>query len=195
MNEQNDATEADDNVSSTTESQSLSERERLDLLKWVLDNVQSQIRFADSKASFVLFFHIFLFSFITSQAETLASVPHEARGWIFVLRGLLFAVYAVLAIVSIGYAVSAVIPRFGVNADMSKIFFGHIVAGYERNVHEYNKAISQMSKSEWLKDVSGQIVENSNIAQTKHKRARTAALWALASVVLAFFGVLLSLVA
>lgn len=161
----------------------------MDHLRWILDSVQDQIRFGDSKAAFVVGFHTFLFGFLITQAETLAKAGNDGPDWLYCLRIVLFAMYAVFSFVSICYAIGAVIPKFGEGAPRCKIFFGHIVADYGRNYEGFHNDAVSTSRDSWLRDFTSQIVENSNIANAKHKNASAAAKWAVASVFCAFLAV------
>lgn len=189
MNEKSGAANESTGTRGDDENSNISSFDTLEFLKWTLDGVQEQIRFADTKAGFVVLFHTFLFGFIISQAETLATVAVDGRDCLYYFRMALFTGYAVASITSIWFAIAAVIPKFGTGAPRCRIFFGHIVAEYGRNYDGYHQAVLGRSEADWLKDLTSQIVENSNIANDKHRRAGTAARWAVATVVLAFLGI------
>jgi len=160
-----------------------------EILKWTLDGVQEQIRFADSKAAFVVLFHTFLFGFLITQAEHLAAYPTAGRDWFYCMRIGVLTAYAATSIVSIAYAISAVIPKFGEEAPPCRIFFGSIVNDFQRDYARFHETAISRTPTDWLKDITSQIVENSNIALIKHQRAGIAARWAIATVTFAFLGV------
>lgn len=176
-------TEAKENNGTTPDS------DPTEILKWTLDGVQEQIRFADSKAAFVVLFHTFLFGFLITQAEHLATYSVAGRDSFYWMRIGVLAIYAVTSIVSIGYAIAAVIPKFGKGAPACRIFFGHIVNDFGRDYAAFHQSVINRTPTDWLKDITSQIIENSNIALVKHQRAGIAARWAIATIIFAFLGV------
>lgn len=158
---------------------------KLEVMQSVLDGVQEQIRFADSKAAFVAVFHTFLFGFIISKGDEVAKSYADGCDWLCVVQIVLLAAYAITTLISIVYAIGTVIPKFGENAPECKIFFGHIVKCYKRDYNRYVQDALNATEEDWLKDIGTQIVENSNIAMDKHKRAKTGAMWAVAAVIAA----------
>lgn len=189
MSESNDYSEMEATTGSDHAAEPQSQFDSLELLKWTLDSVQEQIRFADSKAAFVVLFHTFLFGFLITQAESLAGVSEDGHDWLYWSRIVLLALYAGSSFVSIAYAIAAVVPKFGEGAPNCRIFFGHIVAKHARNYGAYHRDAMSLSKTDWLNDVTSQIVENSNIANAKHRRVRIAARWAVATILFAFLGI------
>ena len=189
MSESNDFSKTEASAENDHAGEPPSQFHSLELLKWTLDSVQEQIRFADSKAAFVVLFHTFLFGFLITQAETLAGVSGDGRDWLYWFRIGLLTAYAFSSCVSVIYAIRAVIPKFGEGAPPCKTFFGHIVAKYGRDYGRYHHDALSASKADWLCDLTSQIVENSNIAVAKHQRARIAAHWAAAAILFAFLGI------
>ena len=153
------------------------------MLQWILASTQEQIRFADSKAAFALLIQTFLFGFVASQVDTFRDQSSPCFAWALLLA---LAGYIGSSLASVIYAVRAVIPKFGEGAPRCKIFFGHIVSTYARNYDAYRRDVEQSSEDDWRRDLSSQIVENSNIALMKHRRAAVAAKWALAAFFLVF---------
>jgi hypothetical protein len=191
MSEKNELEEPETGGEGGTIGKQISSIDTLEMLKWVLDGIQGQIRFADSKAAFVVIFHTFLFGFLITQAETLAGTPNSGRDCLYWMRIALMVGYGITSLTSIAYAIGAVLPKFGERAPNSHVFFGHIVAKYARNYDGYHKDVLDASNEDWLGDLTSQIVENSNIALEKHKRARVAAAWAVAAILFAFFSIVL----
>lgn len=153
------------------------------MLQWILTSTQEQIRFADSKAAFALLIQTFLFGFVASQVDTFREQISPCFSWMLLLT---LAGYIGSSLASVTYAVRTVIPKFGEGAPRCKIFFGHIVSAYARNYDAYRRDVEQSSEDDWRRDLSSQIVENSNIALMKHRRAGVAARWALAALFFVF---------
>lgn len=189
MSEINDSDETEATVGSDHAGNQPPPFDSLESLRWILDGVQEQIRFADSKAAFVVLFHTFLFGFLITQAETLAGVSNDGRDCLYWGQIVLLTAYGISSFTSIAYAIAAVVPKFGEGAPQSKIHFGHIVTKYARNYDAYHKDILYASNEAWLGYLTSQIVENSNIADAKHKRVRVAARWAVAAILFAFLGI------
>lgn len=162
------------------------------MLQWILSSTQDQIRFADSKAAFVLLIHTFLFGFVASQMDTFWRQLPPCFSWILLL---VLVGYISGSLVSITFAIVAVIPKFGEGAPRCKIFFGHIVSTYAKNYEAYRLDVGKTSQEDWCGDLSSQIVENSNIALTKHRRAGLSARWALVALFFAFSALFVRLLA
>lgn len=153
-----------------------------DDLKWVLDGVQEQIRFADSKAAFVIALDTFVFGFLLSHAESLAGRGPQGANCLYWICLIILAICAAVSLVSMYFAIMAVVPQLGKTAPACNIFFGHIVSQYHRDYGGYCEAVNSASEEKWLKDITSQIVENSNIAMAKHGRAGRAARFAVGAV-------------
>lgn len=165
-----------------------------EFLRWNLDTVQEQIRFADTKAAFVAIFHTVLLGLVATQTPEIDAYNFSGRCLVIAQYALLVG-YAGCALVSVAYVVSAVIPRFGTQAPHCKIFFGHIATKYGRNFDDFHQQIVGSRLEDWIRDLTSQILENSNIALAKHQRVGTAARWALAAVVLAVASTLCQMIA
>jgi len=72
-------------------------------------------------------------------------------------------------------------------------YFGHIVRDFGRDYGKYGKIAAGRTESEWFEDLTSQVVENSNIANEKHRLAASALRWAIAAVLLAFAAIALTL--
>jgi hypothetical protein len=147
----------------------------LEMLKTVWAGVQDQVKFADSKAGFVAAFHALLFGFMITHADKLVKVVPADRNVAFYVSTILCVLYGTLTVLAVFLLISAVISRFGELAPQSKSFFGHITRQHGKDYTKYCRAVSEMSDEDWCEDISGQIVEVSHIAATKHRLVRTAA--------------------
>ena len=153
----------------------VTKKPNLDMLKTVWAGIQDQAKFADSNAGFVAAFHALLFGFMATHADKLAKVVPANRDVAFYISAILIALYGVLTAIAVFLLISAVISRFGELAPQSKSFFGHITRQYGKDYAKYCRVASEMSDEDWCEDISGQIVEVSHIAATKHRCVRTAA--------------------
>jgi hypothetical protein len=103
-----------------------------------------------------------------------------------------FGLYILATGLSVTMVILAVVSRFGQLVPQSKIFFGHIIGTYGKDYRKYTTDILAMRDADWIKDVSAQIVEVSQIALTKHRLVRRGAqftflafmLWVLAFIAL-----------
>lgn len=162
------------------------EKSNLGIYTTILNSIQEQIRFADSKAGFVAALNAILFGFIASNFDNLRSIYLATDGknaalWItLILLGLHFVCTAF----SVGLITSAVISRFGELAPQSRVFFGHIAKSYGREYEKYVKETISLSEREWAEQIGTQIVEISNVALTKHQLVRRAIYFTLVAFVL-----------
>jgi hypothetical protein len=156
----------------------------LEMLSKTLEGVQEQIRFADSKAAFVALFHTVLFGFVATQVDALSKVDGGDRTCAFWLGIILLLVYMGTAGVAVVFAVLCVVPNLGEAVPPCKIHFGHIFSAYGFDHQRYCREIGELDDCAWANDIGSQIVVNSGIATRKHKRAKVAALWTIAAVLL-----------
>ncbi len=167
------------------------QRTSLDTCLKLLAGIQEQIRFADTKAAFVLGINTLMFGFLAGSLGTLkkalalATIP--AAAWVGLVSLILFGICAVLAV---GTLICAVMSRFGKLAPKSRYFFGHIATSYGKDYGKYVAEIKGMTDDNWLDEVGTQIVEISHIALNKHLAVKWAAMISiggLASWVVALF--------
>ena len=167
------------------------EKTNLDTCMKVLAGIQEQVRFADTKAAFVLGINTLMFGFLAisigtlKKALALNTVPPAA--WVGLVSLLVFGSCAVLAV---GTLTWAVMSRFGKLAPKSRCFFGHIATVFGKDYGKYVTEMKAMTEDDWLNEVGTQIVETSHIALNKHSAVKLAALvsivglasWAVALV-------------
>jgi hypothetical protein len=157
----------------------------------VLSGVQEQVKFADTKAAFVLGINTLMIGFIagsvTALKASLTKSPSPPSAWILLAALIVFGGCAIFAVATLIYAVMS---RFGALAPKTRVFFGHIASGYGKDYAKYVTEITAMTPSDWLAEVGTQIVETSHIALSKHtavRRAAIATIIGLASWVVAIF--------
>lgn len=152
----------------------------------ILNDIQEQIRFADSKAGFIAAFNVLLFGFVANHTEklrTLCSGKELGTGCV-ALALVLVGIYAALTVVTFALVVSCVVSRFGGRVRQSRVFFAHIAAQYGKNHKRYSQDIGAMTNADWLDELGAQVVEVSRLAMLKHKYVRWAACCTLVSVLL-----------
>lgn len=152
----------------------------------ILNDIQEQIRFADSKAGFISAFNVLLFGFVANHMDklrTFCSGKEYATGCI-VTALVLVAIYVASMVTTFALVVSCVVSRFGGRARQSRVFFAHIAEQYGKNHKRYSDDIGVMTGAEWLEELGAQIVEVSRLAVLKHKRVRWAAYCTMFSVLL-----------
>ncbi|MFA9476965.1 Pycsar system effector family protein [Phycisphaerales bacterium AB-hyl4] len=147
---------------------------KLETLLAVHQNVQEQIRFADTKAGFIAGINVLLVGFLAPHLDRLVGIDSTSVVAICVSSMLLTA-YGMASVVSFGCVIACVVSRFGQDAPHCRIFCGHITATYGKDHGKYFEDVRTMSGDDWLRDVSDQIVENSSIASAKHGLVRWAA--------------------
>ena len=167
------------------------ERTSLDICMKVLGGIQEQVRFADTKAAFVLGINTLMFGFLAVSIGTLKRnltlTPVPPTAWV----GLVFLiVFAICAVLAVGTLIWVVMSRFGKLAPKSRCFFGHITTVFGKDYGKYITEMKAMTEDDWLNEVGTQIVEISHIATSKHSAVKVAAIitivglasWAVAIV-------------
>jgi hypothetical protein len=152
----------------------------------VLNDIQEQIRFADSKAGFIAAFNVLLFGFVASHLDklrTMCAGKEMATGCV-VFALLLVGAYVVSTVITLALVVSCVLSRFGGQGRKTRMFFAHIAAQYGKNQDRYAKELGAMTCAQWLEELAFQVVEVSRLAVLKHRRVRWAACFTLCSVLL-----------
>jgi hypothetical protein len=152
----------------------------------ILDDIQEQIRFADSKAGFIAAFNVLLFGFVANHVDKLRTLcgGRELGAGCVALALVLVGVYVTSMVITFGLVVSCVISRFGSRAPQGRVFFAHIAAKYGKDHPRYTREMSAMTNAEWLEELGAQVVEVSRLAILKHKQVRWAAYCTLLSVLL-----------
>jgi len=153
----------------------------------LLDDIQEQIRSADSKAGFISMLNVFLFGFIATNFDKIRSLydggKHPGTVALALAVGTVF-IYLLFTVVSFVLVVTCVMSRFAQRGPESKVFFGHIARKYCAEPGQYAKVVLQMSDGQWVQELGNQIAEVSALALIKHKRIRWATMTTLASVLL-----------
>ena len=152
----------------------------------ILNDIQEQIRFADSKAGFIAAFNILLFGFVANHMDKLRVLcaGKELRTGFVALALVLVGIYVASTVITFALVVSCVISRFGGRVRQGRVFFAHIAAQYGKNHKRYTQDIGAMTNAEWLDELGAQVVEVSRLAMLKHKYVRWAACCTLVSLLL-----------
>jgi hypothetical protein len=161
----------------------------------ILDDIQEQIQFADSKAGFIAVFNVLLFGFVANHVDklrTFCSGNEWGTGGV-VLALVLVGIYVTSMVITFALVVSCVISRFAGRAPQGRVFFAHIAAKYGKNHKRYAQDMAAMSNADWLDELGAQLVEVSRLAILKHRCVRWAACCTLFSVLL-WIGSLVTLV-
>jgi hypothetical protein len=152
----------------------------------VLNDIQEQIRFADSKAGFIAAFNVLLFGFVATHLDKLRILcaGKELATGCVVLALMLVGTYVASTVITLALVVSCVLSRFAGRGRQSRIFFAHITAQYGQNQSRYARDLHAMTSAQWLEELASQVVEVSRLAVLKHRRVRWAACFTLCSVLL-----------
>ena len=150
----------------------------------VLNGIQDQIRFADTKAGFIAALNALLFGFLVSQLDTIKDAFQQGGGGKTALwfAAIFFAIHVLFAVLSVGFVVWSVMPRFGKDAPRSKAFFGHIAKDYRRDFEKYVQETIDLETTAWARDLGKQIVEVSAIAQSKHDLVNRGAVFTIVAL-------------
>jgi len=161
----------------------------------ILDDIQEQIRFADSKAGFIVAFNALLFGFVVNHVDKLRTLCHGAewKSGLIPLALALVGIYVASMVVTFALVVGCVVSRFGGRVPQNRVFFAHIAAQYGKNVTGYAKDVGAMTHAAWLEELGAQVVEVSRLAMLKHRFVRWASYFTMVSVVL-WIGAMTSLV-
>ncbi|MGH7823840.1 MAG: Pycsar system effector family protein [Candidatus Binatia bacterium] len=161
------------------------EEAKLGVYFQILNGIQEQIRFADSKAAFVAAINALLFGFMATNFESLKIIyrTYGLESFAFWAPFVVLIVYAVASLLSLIFSILGVYSRFGDLAPQARVFFGHIAKAYGRDYEKYIRDTINMTAADWARELGTQIVEVSQIASVKHKMVRRAAI----SVVIAAF--------
>jgi hypothetical protein len=162
----------------------------------ILDDIQEQIRFADSKAGFIAAFNVLLFGFVATHMDKVRTLcmGKELAGGCVALALVLVGLYVTSMVITFALVVTCVISRFGQRVRQGRVFFAHIAAQYGKDHKRYAQDFGAMTNAEWLEELGAQVVEVSRLAMLKHKYVRRAACFTLLSVLL-WVGSLVTMVA
>ena len=149
----------------------------------VLDQVEGQLRFADSKAGFVATLHAFLIGPLAGNATGIRGVVALWGIGAKVLLGVVAGVYAVLFLVTMGIVAMTVLPRVRKHGRLaSKAFFGRIAREYGHDPDRFIAELGHMNDKEWLAEIGQSIIDVSTIAAVKHRLVRLATLVTIPTV-------------
>ena len=84
--------------------------------------------------------------------------------------------------ISVVLVILSAMSRFGELAPQCRVFFSHIAKRYGKDYEKYWEESGQMTDAQWAKELSGQIVEVSHIASSKHKLIKWSAVFTLAAL-------------
>jgi hypothetical protein len=154
------------------------------MLKSILQGVQEQIRFADSKAALIGLFHTIFFGFMATQADALARVSVGTRTIRFWIWLTIFALYAIATVAAVILTIRCVFPRVGESAPRSWIHFLHIARDYRVDDDQYHRDVCSRSDADWTSDIASQIVINARIAAHKHSLIKVASWWTVVAILL-----------
>ena len=143
----------------------------------ILDDIQEQIQFADSKAGFIAAFNVLLFGFVANHVDKLRTLcsGRELGAGCVALALVLVGIYVTSMVITFALVVSCVVSRFGGRVHQGRVFFAHIAARYGKDHKRYAQDISAMTNADWLDELGAQVVEVSRLANLKHKYVRWAA--------------------
>ena len=153
----------------------------------LLDDIQEQIRAADSKAGFISMLNVFLFGFIATNFEKVRAIYDAGKtpGTVAVTAAIaIVCIYLLFTVASFVLVVTCVMSRFAQRGPESKVFFGQIAKRYSAEPGHYAEVISQMTDGEWVRELGNQIAEVSLLALIKHRWIRWATMTTLAAVLL-----------
>ena len=152
----------------------------------ILNDIQEQIRFADTKAGFIAVFNVLLFGFVANHLDKLRTLcaGKELGTFGVILVLVLVGIYVASMATTFTLVVSCIISRFGGRVQQGRVFFAHIAAQYGKDHKRYAQDLGAMTNTEWLDELGAQVVEVSRLAMLKHRYVRWAAYCTLVSVLL-----------
>ncbi len=154
---------------------------KIERLAGVLQGVQDQIRFCDTKAQVILGLNGILAGFLATRASELAStIAGESRHVIAVGLFLSVALYLVFLVSSFAFGVRVVLPRLDVSQPDSCVFFSHIAAQHKNNYEKIAKELPGLSDEDLAADMAKQILANSHVCVRKHQSLRNS--WVLTTL-------------
>lgn len=133
----------------------------------ILNAIQEQIRFADSKAGFIAALNTAEFGFLILAYDDIELIYFKIFDIYVIL--VLFALSVIFMGLSIIFVSMTVASRLGKNAPTGKIFFGHIASNCGNDYYKYYRETINYKDRDWIQEIGTQIVEVSHIALSKHR--------------------------
>ncbi len=154
------------------------EKIRADLLLKILDGVQTQIRFFDTKAQIVLGIDGILAGFVGVQIPALAEVvfkfwPSFLSVWLLIV----FCTLLISLMLSLLQALRTIYPRLNIGQPDSKIFFAHLARIYGNDYVRASRELTGLSEQELSVDIANQLLANSRVCELKYARLTQASMW------------------
>lgn len=150
----------------------------------LVGQVESQVRFADSKAAFLATIHTLLVGPLVYNLVLLRQSIHD---WDFASRAVvvgLGGVYGLLFLASMALIAVAVLPRFRRRGrPASRLFFGQIAREYGDDPGLFVARLAAMTGHDWVQELGVYVVDASRIAEAKHRHVRRATVLTVAAVV------------
>ena len=148
---------------------------KVEQLLRILDGIQNQIRFLDTKAQIVLGIDGVLAGFVGLHTKTIAlAISDKCLSWPNIGLEMFYAAYLIALVLSLFWALKAVYPRTEVKQPKSRIFFIHIAKEYQEDYKKISTDLSNMSNEELSEDVSKQILANSRVGLEKYESFKKA---------------------
>lgn len=162
------------------------EEAKLNVYFQILNGIQEQTRFADSKAAFIAAINALLFGFMATNFESLKIIyrTYGLESLAFWAPFSILIAYTGTSLIALIFSVLGVYSRFGDLAPQARVFFGHIAKAYGRDYEKYIRDTIKMTAEDWARELGTQIVEVSQIALIKHRMVRRAAMWVVIAAVL-----------
>lgn len=141
----------------------------MDNLKFIHNTINYWIEKADNKANIILGLKVFILGYFLSIFKT------------FDLNKSLTAVglsfYVIFSLLSFYFILSVVYPKLATGESPSLIYFKHIADKYRANKKQGIKDLSALDDKAMQKDISGQIIALSVVADSKYKKIRSGVLF------------------
>jgi len=156
---------------------------KVERLLQILDGIQSQIRFLDTKAQIVLGIDGVMAGFLGLHTKTIASAVFDRwLSWPSIGLEIFYAAYLIAVVLSLYWVFKTVYPRTDVNQPKSRIFFIHIAENYQEDYKRVSTELVDMSDEELSDDTSKQILANSRVGLEKYESLKKAVVWMAISV-------------
>lgn len=151
---------------------------KVERLVQILDAVQSQIRFFDTKAQLVLGIDGILAGFLGVNTETIASaISDKSPSWVSIGLDIFFAAYLIALVLSLLWGFKTVYPRTDVKQPESRIFFIHVARHYKENYKQAVEDLTGMSDEHLSDDIAKQVLANSRVGLDKYESLKKAVFW------------------
>lgn len=147
---------------------------KVDFMKYILSQIQDQIRFADSKANFFFSFAIILIgvalSTLLKYNDVYDYLTKHNYQWVFFILILMFIVYLVFVLLGLVKIVIVYYPRISPTNTKSICYFDYIST---LTNEEYSNKIDALKYDEMVSSLTSQIVKNSRIVSLKYRHLKT----------------------